>query len=78
MIEAFYGNINLPDKAGKVEFAVGWTEEEEGFSHSYCNTIPTPQGGTHEAGLRAALLRGIRAYAEMTGVKKATYIPPTD
>ncbi len=76
--KAFYGNINLPDKAGKVEFAVGWTEEEEGFSHSYCNTIPTPQGGTHEAGLRAALLRGIRAYAEMTGVKKASIITADD
>ncbi len=76
--KAFYGNINLPDKAGKVEFAVGWTEEEEGFSHSYCNTIPTPQGGTHEAGLRAALLRGIRVYAEMTGVKKASIITADD
>ena len=76
--KAFYGNINLPDKAGKVEFSVGWTEEEEGFHHSYCNTNPTPQGGTHEAGLRAALLRGIRAYAEMTGVKKASIITADD
>lgn len=76
--KAFYGNINLPDKAGKVEFAVGWTEEEEGFSHSYCNTIPTPLGGTHEAGLRSALLKGIRAYAEMTGAKKASMITADD
>ncbi len=76
--KAFYGNINLPDKAGKVEFAVGWTEEEEGFSHSYCNTIPTPLGGTHEAGLRSALLKGIRAYAEMTGTKKAAIITSDD
>ncbi|MCB1680693.1 MAG: DNA topoisomerase IV subunit B [Rhodospirillales bacterium] len=76
--KAFYGNISFPEKAGKVEFAVAWTEDEEGFSHSYCNTIPTPQGGTHEAGLRSALLRGIRAYAEMSGAKKASIITADD
>ena len=48
--------------AGSVEWAVVWAEDEEdGFCHSYCNTIPTPEGGTHEAGLRNALLRGIQA-----------------
>ncbi len=74
----FYGRIDLPDKAGKVEFAVAWTELEEGFTHSYCNTIPTPQGGTHEAGLRSALLKGIRGYTEMTGIKKASIITGDD
>src|SRR4051812_2246886 len=57
--------------AGSVEWAVVWAEDEEdGFCHSYCNTIPTPEGGTHEAGLRNALLRGIRAYAELTGNRR--------
>ena len=57
--------------AGSVEWAVVWPEDEEdGFCHSYCNTIPTPEGGTHEAGLRNALLRGIRAYAELTGNRR--------
>jgi topoisomerase-4 subunit B len=57
--------------AGRVEWAVVWAEDEEdGFCHSYCNTIPTPEGGTHEAGLRNALLRGIRAYAELTGNRR--------
>jgi topoisomerase IV subunit B len=72
----FIGQANFPDgadgaAAGSVEWAVVWAEEEEdGFCHSYCNTIPTPEGGTHEAGLRNALLRGIRAYAELTGNRR--------
>ena len=54
----FLGQADLAE-GGKVEWAVAWPEDEEaGFSHSYCNTIPTPEGGTHEAGLRSALLRG--------------------
>jgi topoisomerase-4 subunit B len=57
--------------AGSVEWAVVWAEDEEdGFCHSYCNTIPTPEGGTHETGLRNALLRGLRAYAELTGNRR--------
>jgi len=57
--------------AGSVEWAVVWAEDEEdGFCHSYCNTIPTHEGGTHEAGLRNALSRGIRAYAELTGNRR--------
>jgi topoisomerase-4 subunit B len=53
----FVGQIDFAEGGG-VEWAVAWPEdEEEGFNHSYCNTIPTPEGGTHEAGLRSALLR---------------------
>jgi len=72
--EAFAGSADLPDKQGKVEWAVAWPEDGEGFCHSYCNTIPTPQGGTHESGMRAALLRGLRAYGELTGNRRATAI----
>jgi topoisomerase-4 subunit B len=58
-------------EAGSVEWAVVWPEDEDdGFCHSYCNTIPTPEGGTHEAGLRAALTRGIKAYAELIGNRR--------
>jgi len=50
---------------------VAWPEDEEdGFSHSYCNTIPTPEGGTHDAGLRSALLRGVKGYAELVGNRR--------
>ncbi|MFN8924889.1 MAG: ATP-binding protein, partial [Rhodospirillales bacterium] len=58
----FAGEAEFPDGAGRVEWAVAWPEDDEGFSHSYCNTIPTPQGGTHEAGLRGALTRALKAY----------------
>jgi topoisomerase IV subunit B len=66
----FLGQANFPD-GGSVEWAVVWPEDEEdGFCHSYCNTIPTPEGGTHEAGLRNALTRGIRSYAELIGNRR--------
>src|SRR6202012_868994 len=72
--EHFSGSAELPDKQGKVEWAVAWPDDGEGFSHSYCNTVPTPQGGTHESGMRSALLRGLRAYGELVGNRRATAI----
>lgn len=75
----FHGQAKLPDNAGRVEFAVAWpTDHEEGFVHSYCNTIPTPQGGTHEQGLRSALARALRSYGDMSGNKKAGNITADD
>ncbi|MBI3419192.1 MAG: DNA topoisomerase IV subunit B [Proteobacteria bacterium] len=77
--EPFAELTELPVKGGKVEWAMAWPEDgEDGFIHSYCNTIPTPQGGTHENGLRTALLRGLRAHGEMTGKKRATAITSDD
>src|SRR6202040_1614960 len=56
---------------GSVEWAVAWPEDEdEGFFHSYCNTIPTIEGGTHEAGLRNALVRGLKAHGDLIGNKR--------
>jgi len=57
---------------------VAWIANEDGFSSSYCNTIPTPEGGTHENGLRQALYKGLRAYGELVGVKKAQQITSED
>ena len=74
----FAGKADLPDNEGRVEYAITWPSIGEGFSHSYCNTVPTPMGGTHETGLRTALARGIRAYGEMTGVKKTNLITADD
>lgn len=76
--DAFYAQANLPDGVGKVECAVTWLAEGEGFCRSYCNTIPTPQGGTHEAGLRSMLVRGLKGYGEMIGLKKAGIITADD
>lgn len=75
----FAGIADLPVKGGKVEWAVAWPDDgEDGFAHSYCNTIPTPQGGTHESGLRTALLRALRAYGDMTGKKKVSQVSSDD
>ncbi len=75
---AFHGNINLPDNTGRVEFAIDWPQDGEGFIHSYCNTVPTPSGGTHESGLRTALAKGLRNYGDMTGQKKTSLITADD
>jgi topoisomerase IV subunit B len=66
----FLGQADFPE-GGSVEWAVVWAvDEDDGFCHSYCNTIPTPEGGTHETGLRNALVRGIRAYGELIGNRR--------
>jgi topoisomerase-4 subunit B len=80
--EPFTGRIERHGEAGAVEWAVAWTGagfgEADGFMQSYCNTVPTPEGGTHEAGLRAALTRGLKAYAELVGDKRAGLITADD
>src|SRR5690606_23679426 len=68
--EFFAGKVEADPGPGAVEWALGWAEDGDAFTHSYCNTIPTPDGGTHEAGLRTALLRGLRQYADLTGQGK--------
>ncbi|QPQ55995.1 DNA topoisomerase IV subunit B [Allosphingosinicella flava] len=68
--EFFKGRQEFPDSQGSVEWAVAWPLWSEGGSSYYCNTIPTPDGGTHEQGIRAALTRGIRAFAELVGQQK--------
>ena len=70
----FTGRVTAEDGIGKLEWAIHWPEDEDGFISSYCNTVPTPQGGSHEAALRAAASRGLKAYAELTGYKKASQI----
>jgi len=72
--QLFSGMAELPDGKGKVEWAVAWPMDGQGFCHSYCNTIPTPQGGTHESGLRSALLRGLRGHGELLGNRRAAAI----
>ncbi len=65
-------------RAGRVEWAAAWLAQDDGFLHSYCNTVATPQGGTHEVGFRAALLRGIRAWGEQRSNKRASQITAED
>ncbi|HKR16843.1 DNA topoisomerase IV subunit B [Rhizorhapis sp.] len=74
----FDGRQDFPDGAGRVEWAVAWPLWSDGSYSWYCNTIPTPDGGTHEAGLRAALTKGIRAFGELAGQKRAAQIQAED
>jgi len=74
----FAGESLLAGDEGKVEWAVTWPEDENGFCHSYCNTVITPQGGTHELGFKSALLRGLKEYGEMANVKKAAAVTGED
>ena len=76
--QPFTGAQDFPDGQGRVEWAVAWPVWSDGFTAFYCNTIPTPDGGTHEAGLRAALLKGIRAFGELVGNRKAKDITADD
>ncbi|MFL6844339.1 MAG: DNA topoisomerase IV subunit B [Allosphingosinicella sp.] len=77
--EFFTGRQDFPEGQGMVEWAVAWPLWSEGGSSFYCNTIPTPDGGTHEQGIRAALTRGVRAFAELAGQgKKAKDVQAED
>lgn len=76
--DMFSGRVPLADQSGEVEWAVAWTQMSDGSSSSYCNTIPTPQGGTHESGLRTALLKGLRAYGELVSNRRAAVITGED
>ncbi|NVJ91019.1 MAG: type IIA DNA topoisomerase subunit B, partial [Methylocystaceae bacterium] len=76
--EPFAGDVKFPDEQGKVEWAIAWPEDEEAFFNSYCNTVPTPMGGTHEQGFRNALTKGIRAYGELINNKAASKITSDD
>lgn len=69
--EPFCGEAEIADKKGRIEWAIAWPEDEEAFVSTYCNTVPTPEGGTHESGMRSALGKAIRGYAELAGNRKA-------
>jgi topoisomerase IV subunit B len=74
----FAGDATMSD-GGRVEWALSWpVDGDDGFTHSYCNTIPTPLGGSHENGFRTALLRGLKNYGEFKNVKKAAQITGDD
>jgi topoisomerase-4 subunit B len=76
--QAFTGRQDFPNDQGSAEWAVAWPLYSDGSESYYCNTIPTPDGGTHEAGLRAALTKGIRAFGELVGNKRAKDITADD
>ncbi|WP_128253492.1 DNA topoisomerase IV subunit B [Falsirhodobacter deserti] len=79
--QPFAGQVSFEEKfgvPGRIEWAVNWSPSRDGFIHSYCNTVPTPEGGTHEAGFWAAILKGIKAYGELVKNRKAGDITRDD
>src|SRR5258705_471751 len=77
--DIFAGKSGRNGAHGACEFAVAWTADADGFLSSYCNTVPTPDGGTHESGMRSALLRGLKDHAERAGQgKRAASITSED
>ncbi len=81
--EIWAGEAELPVRddgrpGGRAEWAVTWLDGADGFLHSYCNTVPTPLGGTHEAGFRAALLKGVRAWGEQRNNRRAAQVTGED
>jgi topoisomerase-4 subunit B len=76
--DVFAGRIEKTEGHGSLEWAIAWIASADGFLSSYCNTVPTPDGGTHETGLRSALIRSLRAYGELTGNKHASQVTAED
>jgi topoisomerase-4 subunit B len=74
----FAGDSELAHEEGRAEWAITWPEDQNGFCYSFCNTVVTPQGGTHEAGFKNALLKGLKEYAEMANFKKAANVTAED
>jgi topoisomerase-4 subunit B len=74
----FSGRTENKDGRGAVEWAVTWAPARDAFTRTYCNTIPTSQGGTHEQGLRNALVKGLRAHGERTNNRKTSLITADD
>ncbi len=76
--DLFAGRIDKANGHGSVEWAVCWVADEDGFLNSYCNTVPTPEGGTHENGLRSALSKGLRDFGERVGNRRAAQVTADD
>jgi topoisomerase IV subunit B len=76
--DVFAGKVQKPGGHGSVEWALAWFGGGDGFISSYCNTVPTPEGGTHEQGLRAGLSRSLRSYADLKNNKRASIVTADD
>src|SRR3546814_5892611 len=76
--QPFAGRQDFPEDRGRAEWAIAWPLWSDGSTSWYCNTVPTPDGGTHEQGLRAALTKSLRSFGELVGQKKAKDISADD
>ncbi len=76
--DIFAGRADLNGSNGRVEWAVCWPADGEGFVSSYCNTVPTPEGGSHVSGMRTALTRGLKGYGELVNNRKTAQLTADD
>lgn len=76
--DIFAGRADLNGVTGRIEWAISWPADGEGFVSSYCNTVPTPEGGSHVIGIRAALTRSLKGYGELTNNRKASQLTAED
>lgn len=76
--EIFAGSADFPDSMGKIEWAISWQAFDDGFAKCYCNTVYTPQGGTHEQGFKSGLLKALKNYGELTGNNKLNALTADD
>lgn len=74
----FAGEAPFSDGSGRIEWAVSWPAYDEGEARSYCNTVVTPLGGTHENGFRNALTKGLRQFGDQIGNRKAAQLTADD
>lgn len=74
----YAGQADFTDEQGRLEWAIAWPVDEDGFVNSYCNTVPTPEGGTHESGLRTGLTRSLKAYGDLVGNRKISLVTSDD
>ncbi|MBP5343627.1 MAG: DNA topoisomerase IV subunit B [Alphaproteobacteria bacterium] len=75
----FTGRVEFPDNQGAVEWAICWPNDfGDAFEYSYCNTVVTPLGGTHTTGMKTCLTKGLKAFADMIGNKRASDITSDD
>ncbi|MDE0780910.1 MAG: ATP-binding protein, partial [Alphaproteobacteria bacterium] len=76
--DIFAGRADLNGAPGRIEWAISWPADGEGFVSSYCNTVPTPEGGSHVIGIRGALTRSLKGYGELTNNRKASQLTSED
>jgi topoisomerase-4 subunit B len=79
--EPFYGKVKLPSDSGSIEWAISWLENNDTkplFKDSFCNTVPTPEGGSHEAAFKSGLMRSIKSYGNLINLKDSALISSED
>ena len=77
--QPFSGQVKFAEGRGQLEWAIAWPKDfEDAHVESYVNTIPTPEGGTHESGLRSGLLRSLKGHADLVGNRKAGIVVAED